>query len=143
MGEGITPKGMESFMSLVLVDTDILIDLAADSKPAVDSIKILGTEFMLAVSTITVMELTVGCRNKTELRNMEKFLERFEVSPLTERVSSIAVSLIKKYRLSHGLLLSDALIASTAIANDIPLASKNQRDYRFIPDLNLLPYPYK
>ena len=130
-------------MSFVIVDTDILIDLSAEVDQAVDTIKALEAEFAVAVSTITVMELTVGCRNKTELRNMEKFLERFEVSPLTERVSSIAVSLLKKYRLSHGLLLPDALIASTAIANDIPLASKNQRDYRFIPDLNLLPYPYK
>lgn len=130
-------------MSFVLVDTDILIDLAADSKSAVDFIKTLEAEFTLAVSTITVMELTVGCRNKAELRNTEKLLERFEIIPMTERVSSTAVNLIKKYRLSHGLLIADALIASTAISNDISLASKNQRDYKFIPDLNLLPYPYE
>ncbi len=130
-------------MSFVLVDTDILIDLAADSKPAVDSIKTLEAEFMLAVSTITVMELTVGCRNKTELRSVEKLLDRFEVIPLSEQISSMSVNLIKKYRLSHGLLIADALIASTAITNDIPLVSKNQRDYRFISGLNLLSYPYK
>jgi len=130
-------------MSFVLVDTDILIDLAADSKQAVASIKMLEAEFSLAVSTITVMELTVGCRNKTELGNMEKLLERFEVVPLTEQISFIAVNLVKKYRLSHGLLIADALIAATTLAEDIPLASKNQRDYRFIPDLNLLPYPYE
>ncbi len=130
-------------MSFVLVDTDILIDLSADVSQAADTIKALEAQFTMAVSTITVMELTVGCRNKTELRNTEKLLERFEVSPLTERVSSIAVSLLKKYRLSHGLLLPDALIASTSIANDILLATKNQRDYKFISGLNLLPYPYK
>ena len=130
-------------MSFVLVDTDILVDLSADVSQAVDTIKALEAEFTVAVSTITVMELAIGCRNKTELRKTEKLLDRFKVSPLTERVSSIAVSLIKKYRLSHGLLLPDALIASTALANDISLASKNQRDYRFIADLNLLPYPYK
>lgn len=130
-------------MSFALVDTDILIDLAADSRQAIDSIKTLEQEFTLAVSTITVMELTVGCRNKVELRNMEKLLERFEVVPLNELVSSTAINLIKKYRLSHGLLIADALIASTAIANDYPLASKNQRDYKFISGLNVLPYPYE
>lgn len=130
-------------MSFALVDTDILIDLAADSRQAIDSIKTLQQEFTLAVSTITVMELTVGCRNKVELRNMEKLLERFEVVPLSELVSSTAINLIKKYRLSHGLLIADALIASTAIANDCPLASKNQRDYKFISGLNVLPYPYE
>jgi predicted nucleic acid-binding protein len=130
-------------MSFVLVDSDILIDLAADSKSAVDSIKTLEAEFTLAVSTITVMELTVGCRNKTELRSVEKLLDRFEIIPLSEQVSSMSINLIKKYRLSHGLLIADALIASTAITNDIPLASKNQRDYIFISGLNLLSYPYK
>jgi predicted nucleic acid-binding protein len=130
-------------MNFVLIDTDILIDFSADVSHAVDSMQVLEAEFTVAVSTITVMELTVGCRNKTELRNMEKFLERFEISPLTEKVSSLAVGLLKKYRLSHGLLLPDVLIALTALANDIPLASKNQRDYKFISGLNLLPYPYK
>ena len=130
-------------MNFVLVDTDILIDFSADISDAVDSMQALESQFTVAVSTITIMELTVGCRNKTELRNMEKFLERFEVSPLTEKISSLAVGLLKKYRLSHGLLLPDALIASTALANDIPLASKNQRDYKFISGVNLLPYPYQ
>jgi len=130
-------------MSFVLVDTDILIDLSADADHAVDTIKALDAGFTVAVSTITVMELIAGCRNKTELRNTEKLIERFEVFPLTERVSTMAVGLVKKYRLSHGLLLADALIASTALSNEIPLASKNQRDYRFISGLNLLPYPYK
>lgn len=130
-------------MNFVLIDTDVLIDLSANVKQAIDTVKALETEFTVAVSTITVMELTVGCRNKTELRNMERFLERFEVCPLTEKVSSLAVGLLKKYRLSHGLLLPDALVASTVIANDIPLASKNQRDYKFISGLNLLSYPYK
>ena len=48
---------------------------------------------------------------------------------------------MKKYRLSHGLLIPDALIAATAIEADTPLVSKNQKDYRFIKDLQLLPYP--
>ena len=130
-------------MSLALIDTDILIDLAADSKQAIESIKNLEQGFALTVSAVTVMELTVGCRNKMELRNVEKLLERFEVIPLNEQVSSVAVDLIKKYRLSHGLLIADALIAATAIANIIPLESKNQRDYKFISGLDLLPYPYE
>ena len=54
---------------------------------------------------------------------------------------SRAVELIRRYRLSHGLLLADALIASTAIVADLPLATKNQRDYRPIEGLDLVPYP--
>ena len=80
------------------------------------------------------MELIVGCRNKTELRKMEQ---------LTEQISGLATDLLEKYRLSHGLLIPDALIASTALSLDCDFITKNQRDYQFIRDLRLLSYPLK
>ena len=49
----------------------------------------------------------------------------------------------RRYRLSHGLLTADSLIAATAITQGIPLLSKNQRDYRFIAGLNLLLAAFK
>jgi hypothetical protein len=60
---------------------------------------------------------------------------------ITEPISDKAVDLLRRYRLSHGLDIPDALIAATAIEHNQPFASKNQRDYRFIAGLNLLPYP--
>ncbi|MGD9289075.1 MAG: hypothetical protein PVG74_15780 [Desulfobacterales bacterium] len=44
-------------------------------------------------------------------------------------------------RKRSGLLIADALIAITAIISDLSLVSKSQRDYQFIEDLHLLPYP--
>jgi len=38
-------------------------------------------------------------------------------------------------------LIADAFIAATAITSQKPLISKNQKDYRFIEELTLLPYP--
>jgi hypothetical protein len=60
---------------------------------------------------------------------------------ISELISGKALELLQQYRLSHGLLIADALIAATALSLNCPLASKNQRDYRFIIDLDLLPYP--
>jgi predicted nucleic acid-binding protein len=94
-----------------------------------------------AVSVITQMELLVGCRNKVEQRRVERFLERFQVMKLTERVSDTAINLLREHRLRHGLAIPDALIAATAMASNQPLLSKNQRDYRFIKGLQLRPYP--
>jgi predicted nucleic acid-binding protein len=51
------------------------------------------------------------------------------------------VDLVRHCRLSHGLLIADAVIAATAMCSGIPLMSKNQRDFRFISGLTLLPYP--
>ena len=95
----------------------------------------------MGISTVTQLELLVGCRNRTEQRTVEKFLRRFEVVRLNELIADQAVDLIRQYRLSHGLLLADALIAATALSLNIPLATKNQRDYRFITGLQLLSYP--
>jgi predicted nucleic acid-binding protein len=125
----------------VIVDTDILIDAGMEIEQAVNCLKHHEQQAQLAVSIITKMELVVGCRNKNELRETEKFLQRFEVLAVNETISEKADELLREYRLSHGLLIADSLIAATAITWNCPLVSKNQRDYRFIAELNLLPYP--
>lgn len=127
--------------TLVIVDTDILIDAGMEIEQAVNCLKHYEEQAQLAVSIITKMELVVGCGNKNELRDIEKFLQRFEIIAVNETISEKADELLRVYRLSHGLLIADSLIAATAIIWDCPLVSKNQRDYRFITELNLLPYP--
>ena len=83
----------------------------------------------------------VGCRNKAEFRKLERFLDRFAVVSLNEAIADTAVALLRRYRLSHGLLIADAFIAATALTVEVSLVTKNQRDYRFIEGLELLPYP--
>jgi predicted nucleic acid-binding protein len=125
----------------IVVDTDILIDAGRGVSEAVVCLQKLEKQSSLAVSVVTQMELFVGCRNKTELRQVEKFLKRFIPLKLSERVSDTAIKLLRQYRLSHGLLIADSLIAATAIAFDVELITKNQRDYQFIVRLKLLSYP--
>ena len=127
--------------ALTIVDTDILIDAALQINKAIDCLDGLEQNSMLAISVITQMELFVGCRNKTELGNTKRFLQRFQVLKLSDQISDKAIGLLLQYRLSHGLAIPDALIAATAITFNQPFISKNQRDYRFISGLRLLPYP--
>jgi predicted nucleic acid-binding protein len=124
-----------------IVDTDILIDAGRGITEAVACLQDIELRSSLAASVITQMELIIGCRNKKELYEVEIFLGRFQLLKLTGQVSDAAVDLLRQYRLSHGLLIADALIAATALVLDAPLISKNQRDYRFLPSLNLLAYP--
>ncbi len=125
----------------LLVDTDILIDVSRGIQIAINRLQSEANNSKLAISTITQMELIVGCRNKTELHNLEQFLRRYVIIKVNEFITDKAIELLSKYRLSHGLLIPDGLIAATAIVIDAPLLSKNQRDYRFISELNLLSYP--
>lgn len=126
---------------LVIVDTDILIDTGRGIEEAIECLEKLGQLSSLSISVVTQMELIIGCRNKSELKTTERFLSRFESIKLTEKISDTAVDLLRRYRLSHGLLIADSLIAATALSLEQPLVSKNQRDYRFIEDLELLAYP--
>ncbi len=127
--------------NLTLVDTDILIDAGREIQEAIAHLNEIETTSGLAISIITKMELIVGCRNKVELKGLDKFLLRFQIIDICDQIPQTALDLLKKYRLSHGLLIPDSLIASTAMEMNIPLISKNQRDFRFIENLNLLSYP--
>lgn len=126
---------------IIVVDTDILIDVGRNRGEATAILEQIERRSVPALSAMTEMELLIGVRNKDELRALEKFLLRFQSIPLTEQASNIAIDLLRRYHLSHGLLIPDALVAATAIALNLRFVTKNVRDYRFISELQLLPYP--
>lgn len=126
---------------LTVVDTDVLIDVARNAPEAVECLAGIQEHSVAAISAITRMELLVGCRNRAEQRHAERFMERFHVLKLTEQISDTAIVLLQQYRLRYGLAIPDALIAATAITVNQPFISKNQRDFRFVKGLQLLPYP--
>ena len=66
-----------------------------------------------------------------------------ELVGLDARISIRADQLVTRYFLSYHLAVADALIAATALKYNLPLLSKNQRDFQFMREigLNLLPYP--
>jgi len=126
---------------LTFVDTDVLIDAGRGISVAITCLQQIEQESSLAISAVVQMELITGCHSRRELRAVEQFLSRFRLVKLNEQISDTATELLRRHRLSHGLLIADALIAATAICLDRSFVSKNQRDYRFIAGLHLLPYP--
>ena len=124
-----------------LIDTDILIDVGRGVADAISCLQNLQATSALATSVISEMELIVGCRNNTELKAVESFLQQFQIVKVNETISDKAVELLKTYRLSHGLLVADAFIAACAIVLNWPFITKNQKDFRYIVGLALLPYP--
>ena len=84
---------------LIVIDTDILIDVSHKTDKAISYLESLETNYQLAISLITQMELLVGCRDKQELAVLDKFLKRFQVVKLNEPISNIAIDLLRQYRL--------------------------------------------
>ena len=128
-------------MSLVLVDTDILVDASRGVATAIRFLEAQESQAAVSISAVTQMELLIGCRDRAELRATERFLNRFAIVPLTEAASQLAVKLVADYHLSHSMKIPDALIAATALNSDLPLATKNQKHFRFLPGLKLAAYP--
>jgi len=92
----------------LLVDSDILIDVSRNVREAIDYLRHKSEEYTLVISSITQMVLLIGCRNKTEQRQLERFLRPFPVLPLNEVITDQAVDFLRQYRLSHGLIMPSA-----------------------------------
>ena len=126
---------------MVLIDTDILIDVTRDIPHAIQRLTEEVEQAVPIISSITRKELLMGCRNKEEVAKILNFLTRFSLQRLTPAIDALADRLLETYYLSHGLMIPDALIAATALELKCPLLSKNQKDFRFINSLVLIPYP--
>ena len=61
-------------MANLLVDTDILIDTTRGVLDAVSYLQRHAQQSTLVVSTVTQLELLIGCRNRNEQRTTSRFL---------------------------------------------------------------------
>jgi predicted nucleic acid-binding protein len=127
--------------SLILIDSDVLIDVSRGVAEALDTLQRIEEEDEPAVSVVTQMELMVGCRDRRELHTLDEFLGGFTILKLTEPISDLSIDLLRRFRLSHGLLLADSLIAASALSHGIPFLTRNAKHFRFIGELTLLSYP--
>jgi predicted nucleic acid-binding protein len=76
-----------------------------------------------------------------ELYRLERFLRRCTILAMTETIAARAVTMLRQYRLSHGLSITDTLIAASALVYSDTLYTKNVRDFQIIPGLTVVrPY---
>ena len=126
---------------MILLDTDVMIDVLRHYLPAVNWLKSLGQEPILLPGFV-VMELIQGCQNKLEQDKLMRTLLAYQTIWPSEEACHQALSVFGQFHLSHSLGLLDALIAQTAIAFDVPLHTFNQKHYEMIPGLQTV-QPYQ
>ncbi|MHB8882102.1 MAG: PIN domain-containing protein [Thermodesulfovibrionales bacterium] len=120
----------------MIFDTDIFIWVQRGNRKAANLID--GTpERYLSVQTF--MELLQGASDKAQQRIMKQFISDlgFFVLPLTENIGHRALIYVEEYGISAGLRAGDAIIAATAIENNMMLATGNGKHFRGIKDLDL------
>jgi predicted nucleic acid-binding protein len=121
---------------MILCDTNILIEFYKGNQKIVETLQNIGPS-NLAISAVTTGELYYGAKDKRELRKIQKHLSLLQQIPLDEEISAHFISLLGAYSLSHKLSIPDALIAATAISQNIPIYTLNVKDFQFIPKIQL------
>ena len=120
----------------MLFDTDILIWLQRGNEKAATAIDKTPDRF---ISIQTYMELLQCAKNKDQHRQVKDFLTSygFIYLPLTENIGHRASIYIEEYTLKNSIQVGDALIAATAVENNLTLFSGNQKHFKAVKDLSL------
>ena len=120
----------------MIFDTDIFIWAQRGNEKAV---RLFEKDEEKYLSVQTYMELLQNAKNKTQHKYTKDFLTTFGfiVLPLTENVGHRASIYVEEYTLSSSLGSGDAIIAATAVENNMPLASSNIKHLRVIKELQL------
>jgi predicted nucleic acid-binding protein len=125
---------------VILLDTDVAVDVLRNHAPAVAWLQGLGAT-PVALPGLVVMELLQGCRNKTEQQRVEQFRVPFKLFWPSEPDCDRAMKDFAAFYLSHNLGLLDALIAHTAVGVNTSLATFNVKHYAVISGLSTI-QPY-
>lgn len=120
----------------MIFDTDIFIWVQRGN---IKAAKLINETTNRCLSIQTYMELFQCAQSKKQHQITRDFLKElnFHVLPLTENIGHRAAIYIEEYSLSSGLRSGDALIAATAVENNLTLCSSNKKYFKDIRDLAL------
>ncbi len=127
---------------MILLDSDVMIDLLRQYPPAMKWFDALDGERALRLPGYVVMELIQGCRNKVEQSRLQRELMTFGIVWPTSADCDEALNVFIEYHLSHNAGLLDVLIGQIAVALGVSLYTFNQKHYHFIPGLQTI-QPYE
>jgi hypothetical protein len=125
----------------MIFDTDVLIWYFRGNQKARELIS--GVPYKdRQVSSLCMMELVQGCRDRQELRWLKEFISGniADVIHPDERISDKAIALLEGHASSDGLRTVDALVAATALRVDATLVTANYKHFRKITGLEILKF---
>jgi len=125
---------------LLLLDTDIFIDIFRGYGPALRWLQSLGEE-EIAIPGFVAMELLDGCENSTETRRLLENLSGVRIFWPSGESCDSALTTFSKVKLSHRISIFDALIGYCALGLNLPLYTFNQKHFKAIPGLKTI-QPY-
>ena len=117
---------------MIFVDTCIVINYINGKLEIPDRQKA-----SLYMNSIVDNEIIVGVKNKRDLATSNKKISDFPMLDMDQDIMDLSTKLLNQYKLSHGMGIYDAIIASTCMIYDLPLWTHNKKDFRFL-DIELV-----
>ncbi|MCO6485969.1 MAG: type II toxin-antitoxin system VapC family toxin [Saprospiraceae bacterium] len=116
-----------------LIDTNAVIEFLGGTLPATSShwIENIIGENIHHLSVINQIELLGFNGSPAEMQTLEEFIEVTNILPLTDAVVQKTIQL----RRSQKINLPDAIIAATALSNNLTLITRNLKDFQYLKEL--------
>ena len=127
---------------MILLDSSVLIELfKSKDKEKTLFYTLLETENDFGISIVTHYELGIGS-NEKQTAFWNEFLTSVTIFKFDTNCSIVAIDIYKQLKANSKLIdLADILIASTSVANQIPLATLNLKHFERIKGLEIVPNP--
>ena len=120
----------------MIFDTDIFIWVQRGNENAARLIDKTEDRYL---SIQSYMELLQGAKNKLQHKSVKDFISDFgfSVLPLNENIGHRALIYVEEYALSSGMRAGDAIIAATAVENNLSVVSSNAKHFKVVRELQL------
>jgi len=120
----------------MIFDTDIFIWVQKGNEKAA---RIIEKDNERYLSIQSYMELLQGAKNKTQHKYVKSFIKEFEflVLPFTENIGHRSLIYVEEFSLSSNMRAGDAIIAATAVENNLVLVSSNVKHFKVVSELQL------
>jgi len=133
-------KAIVASLIVILVDTDVLIDILRGYPPSVawfDSLE----DNRITLCGLSALELLEGCRNRIETEALLRFLAPYRIVWPGPRDFDRVLADFAVARLHQRVGIVDVLIGETAVGLGLPLHTFNVRHFSALPGLKTV-QPY-
>ena len=120
----------------MIFDTDIFIWVQRGNEKAA---RLIDNSEERYLSIQSFMELLQGAKSKAQHKKVKDFISDFgfSVLPLTENIGHRALIYVEEFALTSNMRAGDAIIAATAVENNLPMATSNAKHFKAVKELQL------
>ena len=125
---------------MILADTDVLIDYLAGIHPVAERVKSYVESDSLQTTAVSCFELLSGAREGRRGDEVRRLIAAIPVLAL-DRDAATQAAMVRQ-QLSGGgfsIGMGDSLIAAIALANGLPLLTRNRKHFEHVENLSLVP----